>query len=355
MKNITKYILLTAAFFILLLNPETASRAVINSMKISVSRIIPSIFPFMVFSEFIIFSFGSRSFKSKSCDNVLPTVALPLIFLGNVSGFPVGAKNSAKLYESGMISEKQALICAILSGNASVSFVVSFVGANLFLSKKLGIALYFSQLAASVITALICNYIVKDGECHQSPLFFEEHKNRSFEEAFIDSVSGAAISCLTVTAFITTFGIIIEYACILCSKISITPAVVALISSLLEISNGCLHSASLTPPYSYVICAFAIGFSGLSVMFQSMSFFSKSKIKSLPFISFKLIQGIISSMITFFLFKYVSISFETSEVINKVSAKRNVLDVVLLSLCVLYILLVLKKFTLKRSYRKERT
>ena len=355
MKKIIKYILLTAVFIILLLNPETASRAVINSTNVSVSRIIPSIFPFMVLSELIINSFGNKNYVSNKRCAILPAAVFPLILLGNVSGFPLGAKNSAKLYECGVISEKQAYVCAILSGNASISFVISFVGANLFSSKKAGLALYFCQLAASMLTALICTLVLKNKNKRLVPLRSEAEANRGFEESFIDSVSGAALACLTVTAFITVFGIIIEFVCMFCYKLSFGTSAVALIASVLEISNGCLKSASLETPFSYVICAFAVGFSGLSVMFQSTSFFNKSEIGSLPFICFKLLQGILSSLIAFFVFGCSSIDFKTAITVKRVSSQKHGAEVVLLFFCLLYLLFVLKKFTLKRAYRKERT
>ena len=347
MKNIFKYILFTAAFFVLILNPETASRAVINSMRISVSRIIPSIFPFMVLSELIIYTFENRFSKSKSSK----IAVIPLILLGNASGFPVGAKNTGKLHEKGIISEKQAVVCAILSGNASISFAVSFVGANLFLSKKTGLIIYLCQLCASIISAIFCALILKERKSQKERQLIGENRKITFEEAFINSVSSTSTSCLTVTAFITVFGIIIEYVDLVCNKLSLSPCFIALISSFLEISNGCFQSVSLPSTLSYVICAFAVGFSGLSVMFQSMSFLSKVEIRCLPFIAFKLLQGCLSSLIAYFMTKYFPLSLETSHVINEIPSEKRMLSILLIAVCALYLLIILKKITLK----KERT
>lgn len=351
MKKAALCIIILISCLALLLRPDIAAEAVTSSLKTVVSRIIPSLFPFMVLSEMMISSFcGTSTNKKNTLLSVISAVAL-----GNISGFPVGAKNSARLCETGVLSRKEALLCAIISGNAGASFVISFVGANLFSNKRLGLIIYLSQLTASLISAMIASVMIKEKRVFNAVPVFDGKNNRtSFSEAFTSSVSGAALSSLSVAAFITTFGVIIKYVLLLAETFTDSKLVLSIISSVLEISNGCLASMSLKAPASYVMCSFCIGFSGLSVMFQSIIYLRRQSINIIKFVAFKFLQGVLSAVITYLAVKLLPDVLEVYSAQNVGLNQNRVLSYLVLAVCFGYFLFHIRKIFTKINIQKRK-
>ncbi len=358
MKKYITICAVTITFVALILKPEVAAEAVLSSLKITVSRVIPSIFPFMVLSDFVLSCTSSKITKNKAKRNTI-IKKLWVILIGNVSGFPVGAKSTAELYLSGEIDKRGAAMLSVLSGNAGISFVLSYVGTNLFSSSRIGLILYLSQLFGSVITATAYSVInrgkvtSKDGV----PLNKNSFLRKSTEESFISAVSGSALSALSVTAFITVFGVIIKYVKYFVEKIHLTPTnsqlLTAATSSILEISNGCMDASTLRSPYCFALCAFAIGFSGMSVIFQSMVYLKKANISAALFISLKFVQGSISMFVTYGLLKVFPVVTQVSTWNLDSTSFTKITSLAVLAVILLYFLICFKKIFLKSIIRKE--
>ena len=78
----------------------------------------------------------------------------------------------------------------------------------------------------------------------------------------------------------------------------------AFITGLLELTNGVFLSANLYKDYyliSILLTSFLLGFAGISVLFQVYSIISKENISIKPYIIGKLLQGFISTILTFIL------------------------------------------------------
>lgn len=83
--------------------------------------------------------------------------------------------------------------------------------------------------------------------------------------------------------------------------------VTGIISGIIELTNGVnMISSVLSKSLSLniVICAFLIGFGGISVLLQVLSITSKSKISIKPYIYGKLLQGAFATFYTFLILKY---------------------------------------------------
>ena len=63
---------------------------------------------------------------------------------------------------------------------------------------------------------------------------------------------------------------------------------------LLELTNGIINFANLNSKhlsFNIIICSFLLGFGGISVMLQSLSFLKTSNISAKPYLLGKIFQG----------------------------------------------------------------
>ena len=79
------------------------------------------------------------------------------------------------------------------------------------------------------------------------------------------------------------------------------------ISGIIELTNG-VNTISLLPAktisLNIILCAFLIGFGGISVLLQVLSITSKNKISIKPYVYGKLLHGLFASLYVFLILKY---------------------------------------------------
>ena len=125
--------------------------AVISGMKkalnICASSIIPSLFLFMVLSEITV------SILLKNNSAFQPKAVI--FFLGALCGFPIDATICEKLLTSGIIDKKSAESLLPFCNIPSPAFVIGAIGISLLNNKTLGVIIYFSVLAVSLILMFV--------------------------------------------------------------------------------------------------------------------------------------------------------------------------------------------------------
>lgn len=242
--------------------------------------LLPSIFPYMVISNIFIKT-GASDFVSELIYKITRPVfrysknLTSAYLISLFCGYPTGAKMSA-VYEE---NSRQEAMRLFLFGNVpGFGFCVSFLG---FLTGSLmsGIKIYLSFVFAS----LILNYIFS---------FFLFDKNRKISGKFIDislsdsiteSVKESVLSILNVIGFCVFFSAISKIL-----NIKYLPA-------FLEITSGVPKLRNI-----YEIIFFT-GFSGISVIFQSLSF--KKNKSSLLLIILARFLFAVTSVLLFFILK----------------------------------------------------
>lgn len=139
------------------------SKAVTDALFLCSSAVIPSLFPFLVFSSFI----AKTSLLEKLGALMSPiTKALfglsgncgPVILMSLIGGFPVGPHMAAELCKEQKISKKEAGLLCLFSINAGPAFVIGTVGYSMLGSIKAGVLLYTSMIISSLLLGLmLCN------------------------------------------------------------------------------------------------------------------------------------------------------------------------------------------------------
>ena len=305
----------------LLCFPEEAMDAAQNGVALCGNVIIPSLFPFFVLSTFLVDSGLSRYFG-----RALQRIMQPLfhvngacasaLALGFIGGYPVGAQTAISLYEKKLCSRVEAERMLAFCNNSGPAFILGVVGAGVFSSSRIGIFLYLAHTVASLLVGLLFRFYKagRGGTVIRLQSDTDEPAPR-FSTAFMESVKKAFSNTLNICAFVLFFTVLIRL--LLCSgflpgiaqalgqlldPVGITQANAEhLLTGLIEMTSGVwtlAGSGTLTGRLS--MAAFMLGWAGLSVHCQVLSFIGSSGLSVQTYVVGKLLHGICSALLVRF-------------------------------------------------------
>ncbi len=267
--------------------PNDAVAAGSQALDFCLRSVIPSLLPFLVFSSIAV-STGLADLCAKIFGKIMhPLFGVPgecatAFILGLISGFPIGAKTAAELYENRKCSKNHAEKLLTFCNGASPAFIIGTVGGVLWNDKKIGFILFAAQTVTLIITGIVFG---KTKNVSEDPIendCIKRKKQEPFLSAVVSSVMGSAITALYITAFIVFFAVISQ----MLMHFGIIPAIAEFISRLfngtgitqndietvlcgfVEFSTGVKKAAEETGLKQAVITALILGWSGLSVHCQ---------------------------------------------------------------------------------------
>lgn len=294
--KINVFVILILLFAVILTAySQRAAEYAQDALKLCAVSIIPSLFPYMVVSSLIVSSkVGYIPAKILPLSKLfsLPESATCAILLGALCGFPVGAKTAVNLYLKGELTKEEAEILISAANNTGPSFVVFVIGGAFFKSNAFGWHLYICQLMASFICALFINRAVFGVEKKR----FKKYKTSLSFPDFFSAVSDSATSIITVCAFIVFFSVIQGFLLPVFSSISTDLA--GGVSAVLEFTQGAKFASLLGGAKGRFLAGLSVGWSGLSVFFQTIAFTSPHGISLKRTLCTKALQGIICGILT---------------------------------------------------------
>ena len=132
------FILITVAGLVgLVSSPSESFEASKEALNLCINVIIPTLFPFFVFSSLAI-SLGLADILGKIFGGIMKPIfnvngsCSTAFILGLISGFPVGAKTAISLYQNGQCSKTEAERILSFSNNAGPAFVLGTVGIGIW-------------------------------------------------------------------------------------------------------------------------------------------------------------------------------------------------------------------------------
>lgn len=273
-------ILVGSAAYLLFYAP-IALQTVYTGLQICATRIIPSLFPFMVLSNLFVGCgiaqhlgrWLSRPFSRLFGIDGNGAAAL---LCGLFSGFPLGAACAVDLCQRGMLSKRDSEILLAFCSNTGPAFLIGSVGTALWGDGRIGWILY----AAQVISALLCGIFAGIGRRRGTKqekfaeLILEDPPPPPTLHALTDAITAAVPALLSVCGFVVVFRIFSVMAVTLVPPCALSPYLSAVLSSLLEISAGAAsiaQAASQTGMQTSLaigLTGAAIGWSGLAVHLQ---------------------------------------------------------------------------------------
>ncbi len=285
----------------LLVFSENCSEGIINGLEFCLKILVPSLFPFMAVSSFVVKS-GMALQLGKPFGGIIKRLFglnqsfAPIIILSMLGGYPVGARGIYQLYKNNLASKAEAEKAVMFAVCAGPGFLINFVGISLYHNRKLGLILLTSQIISMLIIGIALNIFDKNKVNYNSEKEITSN-SLPFSNALVDSATDSSRGILSICIFVVLFSAFIG----MIDNIIPDGATKNFIYILLEICSA-VNRLSADCPFELI--AFAVGFGGLCVHFQIFSAIGDLKINKLSFFCIRIIQGLITSLLTHFGIKF---------------------------------------------------
>lgn len=307
---------------------SASNSGAIDGLKLCYNVVIPSLFPFTVFSLIIFESgFFDRLNINKNFEELF------IFFLSSLGGFPVGAKIINNAYKRKSLSKKNAELMLGYCVSSGPSFIILSLGSQILNNKTLGYILFISNLTANLIIMIAVSRL----KGKNIALIKSKTDTKPFSEIFVNSTYDATVSIISICAYVTLFSTIISVINRMLGENQIKKTLLPL----LEITNG----VTLTDNIYYI--AFLLGFGGICVHIQILTMCSDLKPNYLKFFAFRTFHGTLLVIITklfLYLFKIdVSALSDNNKLTYMFSETSTVFGVCLIMLSIAFILSVNKK------------
>lgn len=362
------------SIFGLLSSPKDASGAAQDGINLCLNIIIPSLFPFFVMSTLIV-ELGLAEYLGRAMENLMRPLfgvsgaCSAAVALGFIGGYPVGAKTAISLYEKGTITKTEAERLLSFCNNSGPAFILGAVGVGIFASSKVGWILYLTHAAASLTVGLFFKYYRHGSQEAATSPVIHSHKVVKLSRAFVSSVSSSFQSILGICAFVIFFTVAIRMLHIsgilpmlasLLTPFGLTEnAAQRILTGLIEITSGLwsLQGAEAKLAGTLSMAAFMLGWAGVSVHCQVLSFIGESGLSSWTYVLGKIMHGSLSAVYTYVILRFFDFELPASNYlaeqisgIARMDFESSLLFTLLvtLGLCAGIILLTLLKFLLPK-------
>lgn len=304
--NILLIVFSLGACFCLFSKTQVCALGIKEGLLLCADSVIPSLFPFMIISQFIVKSgmcdfFGRIFGKATAKLFRLPPVASSVILMSLTGGYPIGAKMTYELLCDGKISEAAAQKLDLFCINAGPAFIIGTVGTMFLGSTRAGVLLYCSVALASIIIGVLTRFVgsSETAEPERSKAIILKNPI----EAFSASVSDSVKAMISVCGWIVIFNCLIKYIC----SFSLNGYTVAS-ASILEVTSGIKMSLNFLPVPAF---AAIISFGGLSVHCQIYSYVAKTGLSAKLFYTARVLCAALSALICLALLKIFPCEIET--------------------------------------------
>lgn len=154
---------LAGCMLLILVHPASSLDAALRGLAVWWDVLFPSLFPFFVISE-IMLGFGIVHLFGALLDPLMrPLFNIPgsggfVAAMGYVSGYPVGAKLTAKLREQGMISKVEGERLVAFTTSSDPIFLLGAVSVGFFHDASLGLILALAHYGGGFLVGLLMSF-----------------------------------------------------------------------------------------------------------------------------------------------------------------------------------------------------
>ena len=277
-----KPLALTILLIIFLFNSNNVRVDLYDTILFLAKRLIPTLFPFAVITQFILRENPKIPFSRYICKLLgIPENLLTPLILGIICGFPIGAILVRELYKQGVVEKRQAERIIILSSQPSIAFL-------LFISKETGDIFYGKNFVPVSLLVVLCFLI-----------FSKRKPSKTDYLCVISRQSVPLTKCITISgeAMINLSFFVITFSAV-GSAIKSTlknPYFIAFILPFFEITTSLnyLSTSTISEALKLFLIPFSVGFSDLSVFMQIKNILSDTDLRIKKYIPIKLLQGLL--------------------------------------------------------------
>ena len=292
---------LAAAFAALLRFPQEVSAAVTEGLRLSVSVLIPSLFPFFICVNLT---------SALGLTGVLARVFAPVmrrmfhvsgagctaVLCGAAGGYPSGAQCVAALYREGQLSRAEAEYLLLFCNNAGPAFLFGAVGTVLGIGMTGCLLLWGIHL----LSALVIGLVNRPKEAPNAALPPVQRANAS--GAVVEAVRSAGQAVLQITMFVAAFSVLARLLTM--AAVHILPdGVCTVLTGMLELSGGiaALAAMPIALRWKLALASLFLGFGGLCVWMQTKAVLAPAGLSGRGMLTAKLAQGLLAALMTYFL------------------------------------------------------
>ncbi len=320
----------------LMIFPKEVLEASVRGMQMWWNVVFPSLLPFFIVSELLI-GFGVVSFIGALLEPLMrPLFRVPgtggfVWAMGLASGYPAGAKLTARLRQEKKLTQVEAERLVSFTNSSNPLFIFGAIAVGFFHDATLGLLLALSHYLGNIVVGICMRFHGNKQEKAST----EKRQTKTWKQAFTlmheervrdgrplgkllgDAAQSSIRTLLMIGGFIILFSVLNT----ILSLVGITSAVAALfsvilaifhipsslsyplISGLFEITLGAkLASESQSTLFQQVIVtSFFLAFSGFSVQAQVASILADTDIRFKPFFIARLFHGVFAASFAYLL------------------------------------------------------
>ena len=287
-KNILLLYSLILIEALILFNSKIIINSVIESSKIFIFKIFPSLFPTMVIGlclvklniNNIIPKFIKKIFKRLFNFNDALT---SIYIVSMITGTPSNSIYINEYINKGLINEKDGTSLLSCTHFINPLFVIGGVGIGVFNSSKIGfmllIMLYISNFIKAFLNRNNFSNISKN---------ICTNKSENFMKILISSIKSSISSLLMILGIVITFNILVS---LLVNIFDLPYIFNALLNGLLEMTGGIIKLSSLDVNiYLKAFMAYYfLSFGGICIWMQTLSMLENKKIKYFKYFIFRVV------------------------------------------------------------------
>ncbi|WP_352400401.1 nucleoside recognition domain-containing protein [Anaerotignum sp.] len=307
--------------FALLRYPQAMLAAGAKSVTLWFNQVLPSLFPFMVACGLLLRMGAAEMVGEWLRPLMKPLFGLPGIaafpfFLGIFSGYPMGAKITASLYEEKKISISQAEHILSFCNNPGPLFLVGTVAAAFFHAPFWGYLFLLCCFLGALTTGILFR-ILYHQKNSMDFIPYQKTAAPSISECLPKTIADSLDTIAQIGGYIILFGVVVEafkqtgifeflghglsflpfsneYLCGLCGGI-------------LEMTNGTFILSTAPDDLFLRLLAscMLVGFGGLSILCQTFGILRNVPIKKSRYVAAKLCNSVFSGIFFFIIAPFV--------------------------------------------------
>ena len=252
-----------ASLFLLIIDSKTAIEAARNGIALCIQTVLPSLFPFFIISYILISSLNGSTIpilRPIARLTGVPEGGEPILLIGLLGGYPVGAQSIAALHRNKQILTKDARRLLGFCNNAGPSFIFGILGSCFTKAESLWAIWLIHILSALLVGAILPqkrNYRIKN----------QPQQTTQIKGVIKNATQTSAIVC----GWVVTFRIIIAFLQKWILWIFPSLGETTIIGAM-ELVNGCLRLQSIScEGLRFCFCSVFLAFGGLCVAMQTAS------------------------------------------------------------------------------------
>jgi sporulation integral membrane protein YlbJ len=329
--------------------PQESVDASVRGLHMWWEIVFPSLLPFFIVAEMLI-GFGVVKFIGLLLEPIMrPVFRVPGVggfiwAMGMASGYPAGAKYTARLRTDGQLSKIEAERLVSFTNSSNPLFIFGAVSVGFFHNANLGVLLALSHYLGNICVGLIMRFHGKqdiEATTTKSKTFKLRHAlsvlhqtrikdNRPIGKLLGDAVMSSVQTLLMIGGFIILFsvlnrllyhlhitGLIAKMVAIFFQMVNLPESLsMPILSGLFEITLGSQMTsqvADATLMQQAIITSFILAFSGFSVQAQVASILAQTDIRFQPFFFARIIHGFFASIFCFLLWNPIYKRFYAQE------------------------------------------